>query len=276
VSDLLSVAAIQLNSRSDVAANQESALSLIERAAGAGARFLVTPEYTSYLGRSAGLRAAATSIPGPGTEPFAAAARRLAVHLLVGLVESGAPGGRCWNTSVLFGPDGSVRATYRKIHLFDVSTGPVNERESADIAPGDALTIGDVAGHRAGLTICYDVRFPELYRGLVERGAELLCVPAAFTAHTGRAHWDPLLRARAIESQCFVVAAAQWGTHDGGRCFGHSQIIDPWGETLAELPAEGDGYAIAELDFDRLRAIRRELPSLANRRLGLPEAAVGE
>lgn len=268
MTDILRAAVVQLNSRGDVDANIGAALALIEAAAGDGARFVATPEYTTYLGPDRGLTGASAAIPGPQVARFADAARRLGIYLLVGsLVERGAPGGRAWNTAVLLAPDGAVQATYRKIHLFDVAVGPVHECESDAIAPGEAVVVTKVDDRPVGLSVCYDVRFPELYRALVDRGAEVLTIPAAFTAHTGRAHWQTLLRARAIESQAFVVAPAQWGEHDGGRCFGHSLIVDPWGETLAELPAEGDAYAVADLDFDELRRIRRELPSLANRRL---------
>jgi deaminated glutathione amidase len=269
----LRVAVVQLPDGQDPEASVATALELIDAAARDGAGLVATPELTNYHGSRRRHPEAAVPIPGPVADRFADAARRHGVHLLVGsLLEAGAPDGRCFNTSVLFDPAGRIAATYRKIHLFDVELAEHVERESDGIAPGAALVTAPVAGRTLGLSICYDLRFPELYRGLVDRGAEMLAVPAAFTAVTGRDHWEVLLRARAIESQCFVIAPARVGRWDGGTTYGHSTIVDPWGRILASLGEEPGGYAVADLDFDELDRIRRELPSLANRRLGRTEA----
>jgi predicted amidohydrolase len=172
------------------------------------------------------------------------------------------------NTALLLGPDGSQLTTYRKIHLFDVDLGSGGSySESAATTPGSDVVVADVLGFRLGLSICYDVRFPELYRALSDAGAEVLLVPAAFTLHTGKDHWHVLLRARAIESQAFVVAAAQQGAHPGNRhTYGHSLIVDPWGTVIAEAP-DGPGIVFATLERARLEAVRRSLPSLAHRKL---------
>jgi deaminated glutathione amidase len=265
----LRVAAVQMPDGQGPDESVETALALVEEAARDGATLVTTPELTSYHGSVRRHPEAAASIPGPLTDRFAAAARRLGIHLLVGSVlEAGAPEGRCYNTSLLLDPGGRIVATYRKIHLFDVDLAEHVERESDAIAAGEAVVTAPVEGHTLGLSICYDLRFPELYRSLVDRGAEMLAVPAAFTAFTGRDHWEVLLRARAIESQCFVIAPARVGRWDGGVTYGHSCIVDPWGHVLASLAEEPGAYAIADLDFGELDRIRRELPSLANRRLG--------
>ena len=265
----LRVAAVQMPDGQDPDESVETALELIEVAAGDGAAFVATPELTNYHGSLRRHPDAATPIPGPTTDRFADLARRLGIHLLVGSVlESRAPAGRCFNTSVLFDPTGRIVATYRKIHLFDVDLAGHVERESDGIAPGEAVVTAPVAGRTLGLSICYDLRFPELYRALVDRGAEILAVPAAFTAITGRDHWEVLLRARAIESQSFVIAPARVGRWDGGTTYGHSCIVDPWGRVVASLGEEPGGHAAADLDFRELDRIRRELPSLANRWLG--------
>ncbi|MFC4146845.1 carbon-nitrogen hydrolase family protein, partial [Micromonospora mangrovi] len=174
-----------------------------------------------------------------------------------------------WNTSLVFDRAGALAASYRKIHLYDVEIpGRVSYLESATVAPGDQPVVVDVEGLRVGLSICYDLRFPELYRRLAtDGGAHLLVVPAAFMMHTGRDHWEVLLRARAIENQCFVAAAGQTGDHEPGRtCFGRSMVVDPWGTVLGQVP-DGPGLSVVDLDLDRLATIRDELPSLANRRL---------
>jgi len=186
-----------------------------------------------------------------------------------GVPEARAEDARTFNTAALLDERGVVVARYRKIHLFDIDLpgGPVLT-ESRNTAPGDALVVADSPVGRLGLSVCYDVRFPELYRGLVDGGATVLAVPAAFTATTGRAHWELLLRARAVESQSYVLAAAQWGTHPGGRTtWGHAMIVDPWGVVLAER-AEGEGVVLAEIDPGRTASVRASLPSLAHRRIG--------
>ena len=191
----------------------------------------------------------------------------LGVYVLAGSIYEPSPvAGRVYNTSALFGPDGELLAAYRKIHLFDVVAGTVAYRESDDVAAGADVVTAAVDGVTVGLSVCYDLRFPELYRSLALRGAEILLVPSAFTAYTGAAHWEILLRARAVENGCFVVAPAQVGEHLPGRdCWGHSMIVDPWGIVLAEL-GEGEGVCVADLDLGRLAEVRAQIPPLDNRR----------
>jgi predicted amidohydrolase len=263
------VAVCQLNSRDDRAANLAVAGDLLAQAAAAGADLAVLPEYVDYLGRAAG-QPKPEPVEGEFATFFAAAARRLGMWVLAGSFhEAGPDPEHTYNTSLLFGRSGALAAAYRKIHLYDVEIpGRVSYLESRGVAPGADPVVATVEGVRVGLSICYDLRFPELYRHLtVAGGAQLLVVPAAFMLHTGRDHWEVLLRARAIENQCFVLAAAQIGDHDPGRtCFGRSMVIDPWGTVLAQAP-DTVGVVVADLDLARLRTIRSELPSLANRRM---------
>lgn len=263
------VAVCQLNARNDRTANLATARELLVRAAAAGADLAILPEYVDYLGPAAGA---------PKPEPadgefaafFAAAAEELGIWVLAGSFhESGPDPEHTYNTSLVFDRSGNLAAAYRKIHLYDVQIpGRVSYLESSAVAPGADPVVVTIDGVRVGLSICYDLRFPELYRRLtVDGGAELLVVPAAFMLHTGRDHWEVLLRARAIENQCFVAAAGQIGDHDPSRtCFGRSMVVDPWGTVLTQAP-DTVGVAIADLDFGRLAMIRSELPSLANRRL---------
>jgi predicted amidohydrolase len=261
------VAACQLNSRSDRDANLKVALDLLARAAGEGADLAVLPEYTDYLGPG-GSAPPADPVDGPYPTAFAGAAAAHRMWVVAGSFHEAGPDGRTYNTCLVFDRAGALAATYRKIHLFDVEIpGRVSFRESATVAPGDTTVTVDLEGVRVGLSVCYDLRFPELYRRLADDGAQVLLVPAAFMSHTGRDHWEVLLRARAIENQCFVLAAAQIGDHEPARtCFGRSMVIDPWGTVLAQAP-DDVGVITAELDLDRLARIRAELPSLANRRL---------
>ena len=263
------VAVCQLNSRDDRAHNLAVARDLLERAASAGADFAVLPEYVDYLGPADGAPKP-EGIDGEFAEFFAAAARELGIWVHAGSFhEAGPDEQRTFNTSLIFDPRGSLVASYRKIHLYDVEiAGRVSYQESRSVAPGTETVVAEVDGVRTGLSICYDLRFPELYRRLaVEGDARVLVVPAAFMMHTGRDHWEVLLRARAIENQCYVVAAGQIGDHEPRRtCFGRSMIIDPWGTVLAQAP-DAVGIVTAELDLARLEQIRSELPSLANRRL---------
>ena len=263
------VAVCQVNSRADRAANLDVARGLLERAAAAGADVAVLPEYVDYLGPGDGAPKP-EGIDGEFAEFFAGAARELGIWVHAGSFhETGPDERRTYNTSLVFDPRGGLVAHYRKIHLYDVEiAGRVSYQESRSVAPGDETVVADIAGVPTGLSICYDLRFPELYRRLaVEGGARVLVVPAAFMMHTGRDHWEVLLRARAIENQCYVVAAGQIGDHDPGRtCFGRSMIVDPWGTVLAQAP-DAVGIVTADLDLERLEKIRTELPSLANRRL---------
>ena len=279
---LVRAAVLQVNATEDVAFNVRSALDLVERAAARGARLAVLPEKFTYLGRRAGLAAAVQPLSGPLLAPFAEAARCHRLYLVAGSVWEGEAGeARTFNTSVLFGPDGSTLAVYRKIHMFDVEVGGQVYRESDDCRAGDrvvavslpsAFTAGDGpdAGGGTdrvvlGMSICYDLRFPELYRALTDLGAGIVVVPSGFTMQTGRDHWEVLIRARAIEDQVYMVAANQTGRHEPGReSYGRSMIVDPWGVVLAQA-ADGPGIAVADLDMGRLHRVRRLLPSLDNR-----------
>ncbi len=262
------VAVCQMNARDDRAANLAVARGLLERAAEAGATLAVLPEYVDYLGPSAGLPAP-EPVDGEFAEFFATAARELGLWVHAGSFhEAGPDPERTWNTSLVFDPSGALVATYRKIHLYDVEIpGRVSYQESRSVAPGKETVVAEIDGVPTGLSICYDLRFPELYRRLAIDGAKVLVVPAAFMLHTGRDHWEVLLRARAIENQCYVVAAGQIGDHDPGRtCFGRSMIVDPWGTVVAQAP-DTVGVVTADLDLARLDEIRTTVPSLANRRL---------
>ena len=262
------VAAIQLNSTSDKARNLGAAERLVAAAAADGARLIALPEKWNLLGSSAELEAGAEELDGGPTLSAARSwARGLGVHLLAGSIAERQPGrDRLFNTSCLIDPAGETVAAYRKVHMFDVDVGGVSYRESEHEQPGDELVVADVDGLEVGLSVCYDLRFPELYRILAVRGARLLTVPSAFTTATGRDHWEVLLRARAIENQAFVLAANQFGKapphYDS---YGRSAIVDPWGLVLAQA-ADGEGFVAADLDLDRLASIRTSLPSLANRR----------
>jgi predicted amidohydrolase len=263
------IAVCQLNARDDRDANLKTARSLLDQAAAAGADLAVLPEYTDFLGRSA-QEPPPEAVDGTYGTFFATAARELGMWVHAGSFhESGPDGAHTYNTSLVFDRAGALAATYRKIHLYDVEIdGRVSYRESARVAPGADVVAVDVDGVRVGLSICYDLRFPELYRALaVTERAQVVVVPAAFMMHTGRDHWEVLLRARAIENQCYVAAAGQIGDHEPGRtCFGRSMVVDPWGTVLAQAP-DVTGVTVADIDLDRLRSIREQLPSLANRRL---------
>jgi deaminated glutathione amidase len=266
------VAVCQMNAGEDVAANLEVAVELLRQAADGGADLAALPEYFGFLGASARRSEVAEPIPGPVSERLAETARAMGMWVLGGgLLER--DGSRVHDTAALFDRSGELVARYRKIHLYDVDLpGQPPFRESATITPGEELVTHEVEDTRVGLSICYDVRFPELYRGLMALGAEVLMVPAQFQHATGREHWHALLRARAIENLAYVVAPGQWGTYGaperGRRSFGHSLVVDPWGRVVAEAPEEGTGVWFAELDLAELRRIRRTFPALQHRRLG--------
>jgi predicted amidohydrolase len=261
-------AAVQLTATADKATNLETADRLVRAAAHDGAELVVLPEKWSVLGTPDDLRAGAEPLDGPALTWARAIARELQIDLVAGSIAERVEGrDRGSNTSVHVGPDGADRATYRKLHMFDVQVGGRDYRESDTEAPGDDIVLSTLAnGVELGLTVCYDLRFPELYRRLAVDGARVITVPSAFTEPTTRDHWEILLRARAIEDQCFVVAANQVGRHAPGlRTGGRSMIVDPWGLILAQAP-DTETHVVADLDLDRLARIRAELPSLANRR----------
>jgi len=263
-------AVCQLTSTSDAEGSLRRAEELVRAAAARGAAWIGTPENTEYLGPHAEKVRRAESLDGPVCARFSSLARELGVHLLLGsFAERTADPARCSNTSVLFGPDGGRLAVYRKIHLFDVDVpGGVTFRESDTVVAGDEVVVAATPLARFGLSICYDLRFGELYRALVARGAEVITVPSAFTATTGKAHWEVLLRARAIETQCWVLAPAQWGHHDDGglrESHGQAMIVDPWGQVVARVP-DGAGIALAEIDLERVAGARRAIPLAAHRR----------
>ena len=271
------VAAVQMCATEDVGANLERCAALTAEAAARGAELVSLPECFAFIGRKmADKLPLAESLDGGG--PIVDAVREMARRNQVWLAAGGLPeraapseeGKRVYNTFLLCDPAGETRAVYRKIHLFDVAIpGRAELKESATTAPGGDVVVAETPMARLGLSICYDVRFPELYRRLaVEHSAEVLMVPAAFTAHTGAAHWHTLLRARAIENQCYIVAAAQHGRHNPAReSFGHSIIIDPWGVVLAEVES-GDGVAVANIDPGQLATVRQQMPCHAHRVLG--------
>jgi deaminated glutathione amidase len=263
-------AAIQMSSTPEKEENRETGEALIREAVSAGADLVALPELWSCHGLQKVYRENAEPIPGPTTEFLGNLARELGVYVLGGSILEGGPGAqRLSNTATFFSPSGEMTAVYRKIHLFDVKVSDEEFVESANIAPGNEIVTAKAGAATVGLSVCYDVRFPELYRLLTLRGAEILAVPAAFTLQTGKDHWEILLRARAVENQAFVIAPAQWGRKADGRwTYGRSMIVDPWGTVLATCP-DRDGYTLATLDLAYLNRIRTEFPALANRR---PEA----
>jgi deaminated glutathione amidase len=254
-----------MTSSADRERNLAAAGGLVRRAAEAGARLVVLPEKWPYV-HGPRSREGAEDLDGPSVGAARGWARELGVAILAGSVIEDAPGGRVFNTSVLVQPDGAVSHVYRKLHMFDVDVGGVSYRESAVTRAGAEIVVGEALGRRIGMSVCYDLRFPELYRRLAIRGAEVIVVPSAFTAATGRDHWEPLLRARAIENQAFVIAANQFGGHDDGTVsHGRSMIVDPWGVVLAQAP-DGEGVVVADLDFESLASVRARLPALEHRR----------
>ena len=261
-------AVIQLNSGSDVEANIAAADTHVRAAAASGARLIVLPEKWSVLGGPEDLRAGAQPLDGSAISWARATARELGIDLVAGSIPERVEGReRLSNTSVHVGPDGEVRAVYRKLHMFDVEVEGKSYRESDTDEPGDGIVVSETSqGVRLGLSICYDVRFPELYRALALRGASVIAIPAAFTLPTTRDHWEVMVRARAIENQVFVLAANQVGAHPGGHhSGGRSLIVDPWGAVLARM-GEEVGYTSAELDFAEQDAVRRRVPLLEHRR----------
>jgi predicted amidohydrolase len=268
----LRVALVQLAADADVEANLDRAAALARRAGEHDPSLIALPEVLHYRGPVAGFRESAAPVPGRLTEPFAELARSLDTWILLGSVaERSADPDRPFNTSVLLDPAGNVSAVYRKLHLLDdsIENGP-SDRESARTTPGSEVVTAlmeGVADDRhvgLGLSICFDVRFPELYRDLVAAGASILAVPANFTEATGRDHWEVLLRARAIENGAFVIAPAQCGVGGGVATHGRSMVVDPWGTVIAQAP-DGPGVIVADLDLERVRSVRAQLPTQPRR-----------
>jgi deaminated glutathione amidase len=267
----LNVAIIQMNSQDDKQANIAAALDLIDRAAATGARLIALPEVWPYLGPDDVNREQAETIPGPITELLAQRARRHGRYIHGGSIYETRPGDPgMYNTTVVIDPAGEIIARYSKIHMFDVVLdGDATYQESATVTPGDEIVIVEIDGVLVGLTICYDLRFPELFRILALKGAQAILLPAAFTLMTGKDHWETLIRARAIENGLYMMAPAQWGTHPPGNwCYGRSMVVDPWG-TVLTTASDGVGTAYATVDLSRVTTVRRQIPSVANRR---PEA----
>ncbi len=272
------VAAVQLNSTADLPANLKLADSLTRAAAADGAKLIVLPEKWTAMGSEEQLRAAAETLEGSAIRWARSIARELGVDLVAGSILERLDGReKLANASVHVGPLGEIVAVYRKVHMFDVEIDGRSYRESELEEPGEEIVLSRTAGGvELGLSICYDLRFPELYRVLAVGGARVIALPAAFTLATTRDHWETLVRARAIENQAFVIAANQVGAHPGGhRSGGRSMIVDPWGVVLAQAP-DHEGHIVAELDLERQREIRASLPSLANRRPAAYRGAGGE
>jgi predicted amidohydrolase len=265
----LLAAAVQMLASDDKAANLKEAEHWIRQAAAKGARLVVLPEVFNWRGNKKFEREFAEPLPGPTSTAMAELARELKIFLLAGsILEAISASDKAFNTSLLFDPSGGLLASYRKIHLFDVDlANGVSLRESDTRAHGGDVVVVPTELGKMALSVCYDLRFPELYRGHADKGADLIFVPSAFTAFTGEAHWEALLRARAIENQVYVIAADQFGkSAKSFECHGHSMIVDPWGKILAEL-ADGPGVITAEIDLDYLAKVRAELPALLHRRL---------
>lgn len=258
------LAAIQMRSGIDPARNMDALAPLVAEAAENGAQFVSTPEMTTCLERNAQRRfdAAAKDDSDAAIRAAGDLARKHGIWLHLGSAAFASEGLKIFNRGLVFNPEGQITARYDKIHLFDVDLGAEKYRESDYIEWGKEAVIADLGGPKLGMSICYDVRFAALYRKLAQAGAEILAVPAAFTRPTGEAHWEVLLRARAIETGSFVIAAAQGGSHEDGRStWGHSMIIDPWGKILAEVAGDAPGIALAQIDLDQAAEARRKVPA---------------
>jgi predicted amidohydrolase len=260
-------ACVQLNSGEDKALNIERAEPLVGRAAALGAEVVLLPEKWNARGSSEATVASAEALEGGETiDAMRDWAKTHGIVLIGGSIAERREGReKLSNTSIVFGKDGQIDAVYRKIHLFDVEVGGIVYRESDTEEPGEETEICEIEGWQVGLTVCYDLRFPELYRILAVEGAEIVTVPAAFTSFTGKDHWELLLRARAVENQCYVLAANEWGSYGDGRSsYGRSMIVDPWGLVMAQA-GDDDGVIVADLDREVLTRVRQSIPSLANR-----------
>jgi predicted amidohydrolase len=261
--------AVQMTSSADRARNLDAAVRLVREAAGLGAKLVGLPENFAFMGPEEARHAGAETLEGPTLGALREVARKLGIFVLAGsIAEKVDDPKKTANTSALVADDGSIAAAYRKIHLFDVNI-PDGARyaESEVVVPGDRVVVAPTHLGRVGLTVCYDLRFPELYRRLSELGAEILTIPSAFTLFTGKDHWEVLVRARAIENLAFVMAPAQVGRHSASRqTFGNAMIVDPWGVVLARCP-DGEGVCVAPFRRDRLERVRQELPALKHRRM---------
>jgi deaminated glutathione amidase len=269
----MKIAAVQMISSPNWPRNRDAAARLVTQAAAAGASLVLLPEYFCVMGhKDTDKLALAEAAGGQGGGPIQKFLSELALENGVWLVGGTLPiqtqaSSQALNRSCVFAPDGSAAAHYDKVHLFAFNNGRESYDEGRTLQAGQQPVAVQVGGLRVGLSICYDLRFPELYRALMSPPCDVLCVPAAFTHTTGQAHWELLLRARAVENQCYVLAAAQGGLHDNGRrTWGHSMVVDPWGVVLDVLP-EGEGFVMAEIDPQRLQQVRSQLPALAHRRL---------
>jgi predicted amidohydrolase len=270
VSAAIRIAALQMRSGTQPGPNLDALDALAGEAAAAGATYALSPEVTVVFAENRdGLRNVAGPWENnPDVARAADIAKRHKLFLHLGSMAVAVPDGRFANRSILFTPQGTIAATYDKIHLFDATLPGIKQyRESETYAGGDVALVSDAPGFKLGFSICYDVRFPALYRALAEAGAELIAVPAAFTVPTGEAHWETLLRARAIETGCFVIAAAQGGQHENGRAtWGHSMVIDPWGKVVARRDDDAVGILLADIDLNSVAGARGRVPSLANAR----------
>lgn len=263
----MKVSIVQLNSRDNKKDNITKALNFIEDAANKGADLVVLPEYVDFMGADEEKVNHGETIPGPTSEAFARKAKECGVFLNCGSILEVADENHVYNTSLLIDRDGKIIATYRKIHLYDADFEKrYTEKESDTIKPGNKIVTADTPFGKVGLTICYDLRFPELFRSLAVQGAKVIFVPAAFPLYTGAHHWEILLRARAIENQCYIVAAGQIGTSPPNRVtFGNSMIIDPWGTILAK-PQEGEGIAVQDIDLEYVDQLRKSAPNFLHRK----------
>jgi predicted amidohydrolase len=256
-----------MTSGADRDANHATADRLVRLAASEGAQMVVLPETWNLMAGTPAELAGAEDLDGPSVRLARSWAQELQLTVVAGSIGERIPGAdRVYNTSITIGADGRIVGVYRKLHLFDVDVAGRRYRESDSAAPGTDICVVDAGPLRLGMSVCYDLRFPELYRRMIDLGATAFVVPSAFTARTGRDHWEVLLRARAIEDQAFVLAADQVGVHpDGSASYGHSMIVSPWGDVLAEI-AEGEGITLAELDLAELERVRTMLPALIHRR----------
>lgn len=265
------VACVQMNSTGDSSKDIAQAIKLIRRAARAKAKIIALPEAFHFRGQKKLYHLVATKIPSPVTDVFFEVARECGAAIVLGsILERSSRKGKYYNTSLLISEKGKIIAKYRKIHLFDLEAGKdLTSIESDKILPGREIVTADVFGIKVGLSVCYDLRFPGIYRQLSKKGAKIIFVPSNFASFTGRAHWKVLLRARAVENQVFMVAPAQYGMDqsDKIKSYGHSMMVDPWGKVLKEAGAKGDEVITADLDLRYLEHVRKMLPALEHRKI---------